>query len=61
MKIDKKNFYVIIQTDEYNIITDWFNWRVYLGRYVMSAYNQIKNKETYKIYRLCGFQEVKNV
>lgn len=60
MMINKNDFYVIIQTDKDNIVTDWFNWRVYPGRYVMSAYNQIKSKETYKIYRLCGLQEVKS-
>ena len=60
MKINKNDFYVIIQTDKDNVVTDWFHWRVYPGRYVMSAYNQMKNKETYKIYKLIGLQEVTN-
>ena len=60
MKINKSYFYAIIKIDDKNIIVDWFNWRVYTGRYVTSAYKQIKNKEDYKIYRLAGLQEVES-
>lgn len=59
MKIDNDAYYAIINKDGGNVY-DWFNDRVYLGRWVMSAYNQIKNKEQYKIYLISNVLEVNN-
>lgn len=59
MKIDKNKYYSIIKK-EADGTTTIFNNRVYLGRYVMLAYNQIPNKEKYKIATLIAL-EVKNV
>lgn len=48
MEIKKEEFYVIVKFDKNNII-EYFNNRIYIGKYVMLAYNQITNKEEYTI------------
>lgn len=48
MKINKDKFYAIIKKDTNGTVT-FFNNRIYSGRYVMSAYTQIPNKEHYQI------------
>ena len=61
MKIDKDAYYAIISKDDKtNIVYGWFNNRVYLGRWVMSAYNQIKNKSDYKIYLINNVLDIEN-
>lgn len=57
MAIDKDAYYAIIKKDNNNV-HDWFNNRVYLGKYVMLAYNQITNKEDYKVYLVTNVLEV---
>ena len=59
MKIDNDAYYAIINKDGNNVY-DWFNDRVYLGRWVMSAYNQIKDKDKYKICLISNVLEVNN-
>ena len=54
MKIEKYRFYAIVCVKRNEVIS-WFNNRVYLGKYVMSAYNQIRDKERYKIYQVDTF------
>lgn len=51
MVIDKNKFYVIIEFVNGNI-ADIFNMRIYSGKFVMLAYNQIKNKEKYTIVEI---------
>ena len=58
MKIDKDAYYAIIDKNKEGVY-DWFNNRVYIGKWVLSAYNQIKNKENYKIYLISNVLEVK--
>jgi hypothetical protein len=59
VKIDNDAYYAIISKDGSNVY-EWFNDRVYLGRWVMSAYNQIKDKDKYKIYLISNVLEVNN-
>lgn len=48
MEIKRDAYYVIAKMENDKIV-DYFNLRVYTGRYVMLAYNQIPNKENYCI------------
>lgn len=48
MEIKKDKYYVIARIEN-GVTLDYFNLRVYSGRYVMLAYNQIPNKEDYCI------------
>lgn len=48
MKIAKDKYYGIFRKELDGTIT-WFNKRLYLGKYVLLAYNQIPNKELYRI------------
>lgn len=57
MKIDKDQYYAIV-CKEGNNIYKWFNNRVYLGRWVMLAYNQIKDKEKYSVCLINCLTEV---
>jgi hypothetical protein len=58
MKIDKSKYYAIVELWEGKVL-DWWKNRVYEGRYVLNAYNKIKDKEGYKIYLLDGLTECK--
>ena len=49
MEIKRDKYYVIAKISDDKSIEDYFNLRVYSGRYVMLAYNQIPNKEEYCI------------
>ena len=51
MIIKNDRFYIIVKEDNKGNITI-FNNRVYLGRWVKSAYKQIKNREEYKIVKI---------
>ena len=59
MKIYDNACYAIINKDGGDVY-DWFKNRVYLGRWVINAYNQIKNKDGYKIYLVGNVLEVNN-
>ena len=54
MNIKKNRYYAIINVKHGKII-EWFNNRVYLGKWVMLAYNQIPDKENYKIFPVDGY------
>ena len=48
MNINKTGHYVIVKKVK-GMAVEYFNNRVYLGKYVKSAYTQIPNKEEYTI------------
>lgn len=51
MKIDKDKYYAIVRLENGKVIS-YFNSRIYSGRFVMSAYNQMQNKESYTICQI---------
>ena len=48
MEIKKDKYFVIVKYENGKIV-DYFNSRIYSGKYVMLAYNKIANKEDYTI------------
>ena len=48
MEIKRECFYTIAKIVNGKAV-EYFNNRIYLGRFVMLAYNQIPNKEEYSI------------
>lgn len=48
LKICNDKYYTIVKLEK-NKVVGIFNNRIYLGRYVSSAYTQIPNKEEYTI------------
>ena len=61
MNIKTDKYYAIVKKEN-NKTTTFFNNRIYLGKFVKSAYNQIKNKEEYQIMqvRLSALKETQN-
>lgn len=51
MEIKKEDYYVIVKMEKGKVV-DYFNSRVYSGKYVMLAYKQIKNSEEYTICKI---------
>ena len=51
MEIKKEEYYAIVKMEN-GRITEYFNSRVYLGKFVMSAYRQIKNAEDFVICKV---------
>lgn len=55
-KIQKDFYYAIVRIDDesayFRKIDRFYNNRIYLGRYVMSAYKQIKNRNNYTIVQI---------
>lgn len=51
MKIEKDKYYAIVRLENGKVIS-YFNYRIYSGRFVMSAYNQMQNRESYTIVQI---------
>lgn len=60
MIIESNKYYAILCLSNNGLCLDWFKDKVYLGRYVLNAYNKIKDKHNYKICIINKIKEVEN-